>query len=211
MLGLVPTHSGAIYIGDKHLSDIDLSSWRRSVGYVPQDTFLFNASIRENIAFAQPDIGLEEVREAARKAHIVEFVKSLPDGFETKVGDRGVLLSGGQRQRIGIARALAGGKPVLILDEATSALNSATEAAIMRDVAELQGQITIIIIAHRLSSLRSADHIFVLEGGQLIEAGTWSSLVVGGGSFQKLWDMQSRLPVERTLDAPASLRGSGAS
>lgn len=194
LLRLVPIQSGRITIDGTDLNDIDLAAWRRSIGYVPQDTFLFNTTIRENIAFAQSDATIAEVQEAARKAHLAAFIETLPEGFDTIVGDRGVRLSGGQRQRVGLARALLGGKTLLILDEATSALDSETEAAIMEDIASLRGQITIIIIAHRLSTLRSADKIFVLDQGQVVESGNWQTLTARGGLFQKLWDMQTEIP-----------------
>jgi ATP-binding cassette subfamily B protein len=161
---------------------------------VPQDTFLFNATIQENIAFTRPDVALGDIREAARKAHLLEFIESLPDGFDTLVGDRGVMLSGGQRQRVGIARALVGGKSFLILDEATAALDSETESAIVEDISALHGEMTIIVIAHRLSTLKSADHIFVLDEGRVVESGSWGALVSRPGLFQRLWGMQSEAP-----------------
>ncbi|HEU0072183.1 MAG TPA: ABC transporter ATP-binding protein [Alphaproteobacteria bacterium] len=194
LLGLVPFQQGEISVDGKPLASIDTSTWRRSVGYVPQDTFLFNATIRENIAFAQPDASPAEVEAAAAKAQLAEFIAGLPDGYDTVVGDRGVLLSGGQRQRIGIARALLGGKSLLLLDEATSALDSATETAIMADIAALRGEITIVVIAHRLSTLRQADMIYVLEGGAVVESGSWPELTSRAGHFQRLWTMQTEIP-----------------
>jgi ABC-type multidrug transport system fused ATPase/permease subunit len=197
LLRLVPLQGGEIEINGENLSKIDLGVWRRSVGYVPQDTFLFNATIRENIAFAQPHLSFDKVKKAAQQAQLLEFVESLPDGFETVVGDRGIMLSGGQRQRIGIARALAGGKSMLIFDEATSALDSETEAAVMADIAKLRGEMTIIIIAHRLSALKIANKIFVLDDGRLVESGDWDSLIAFEGTFRKLWNMQTAFPVAR--------------
>ena len=197
--GSCPFSRGSIEIDGRNLGDIDIGAWRRSVGYVPQDTFLFNASIRENLAFANPSVSLEELRGAARKAHLLEFIDSLPDGIDTIVGDRGVLMSGGQRQRIGLARALVGGKSLLILDEATAALDTKTEAAIMEDISALHGEITIVLIAHRLSTLRSADKILCpRSSGSLVECGSWASLIMQGGLFRKLWDMQTEVPLNQT-------------
>jgi ATP-binding cassette, subfamily C, bacterial len=197
LLCLVPFQSGRIEVDGRALSEIDLTVWRRSIGYVSQDTFLFNATLAENIAFAQPSATLDQVREAAGRAHLLDFIDRLPDGLDTIVGDRGVMLSGGERQRVGIARALLGDKTLLILDEATAALDSETEAAIMNDISELHGQITIVMIAHRLSTLRDADHIFVLEQGRVVESGSWETLIRRGGAFQRLWSMQSEVPIAR--------------
>lgn len=194
LLRLVPVTNGVIKVDGTPLSHINLAEWRRTVGYVPQDTFLFNATIRENIAFAAPRAREEEIQDAAEKAQLTRFIESLPDGWNTKVGDRGVMLSGGQRQRVGLARALLGGKSLLILDEATSALDSATEASIMQDIGRLHGQATIIIIAHRLSTIRAADSIVVLDNGRVAETGSWAALIGLRGTFYRLWQMQTELP-----------------
>jgi len=190
LLRLVPISSGKIMVDGADLQAMDVVSWRRSVGYVPQDTFLFNATIAENISFGQSDAAIDDIREAARKAQISNFIETLPLGYNTIVGDRGVLLSGGQRQRVGLARALLGGKGVLILDEATSALDSETEAAIMRDIESLRRQITIVVIAHRLSTVRGADKIVVLDAGHVVEQGSPQELMRADGVYARLVNMQ---------------------
>jgi ATP-binding cassette subfamily C protein len=194
ILGLVPLQSGTIEIDGVPLEEINVASWRRAVGYVAQDTFLFNATIRDNIAFAKPGADDLQICAAAEKAQLCDFINSLPDGYDSIVGDRGVKLSGGQRQRIGLARALLGDPAVLILDEPTSSLDSHTEAAIIHDIEKLRGKTTIIVIAHRLSSLRQADLIHVLDQGRLVESGTWTELIKMAGHFSRLWQIQSATP-----------------
>ena len=166
ILGLHPPESGAILIDGEPLTSANMLSWRRMIGYVPQDIYLMDETIAENIAFGIPlgEIDQDALRSAAEGAQILEFIeKELTHGFETTVGERGVRLSGGQRQRIGLARALYHNPQILILDEATSALDHATEAAVMETIHKLQGSLTMITIAHRLSTLEKCDRIFNLE------------------------------------------------
>jgi ABC-type multidrug transport system fused ATPase/permease subunit len=160
------------------------------VGYVPQDAFLFHDSIRRNLIWARPGATEDEVVGALRQAS-AEFVLRLPDGLDTVVGDRGVLLSAGQRQRVALARALLRQPALLVLDEATSALDSENERAIQAATRSLHGRVTVLVIAHRLSTVREADRIHVLEAGRVVEAGTWSELVSRSeGRFRALCEAQ---------------------
>jgi len=189
LVQLVDQMGGSVFINDVHLSDVSLTAWRKSVGYVAQDTFLFHASVRDNILWGA--VTSDDVVAAAKKAGAHDFISAMPEGYETIVGDRGVKLSGGQRQRIGLARALCGQRQLLILDEATSALDSSTEKEVMDTIGSIHGEITIVIVAHRLSTVRSADYIYVLDKGSVFEEGTWDELISRGGIFAKLWNIQS--------------------
>ncbi len=184
--------SGEILVDGVPLSVYSLSSWRQQLGVVFQEPFLFHSSIRENIAFGKPSATMEEIVAAAKAAYADEFIRRLADGYETVVGDRGWRLSGGQRQRIALARALIRQPKLLILDEATSALDSESERFIQQTMAEQRGIRTILIIAHRLSTVSRADQIFVLDGGRLVEEGTHDSLVVSHGLYAHLWHLQSQ-------------------
>jgi ATP-binding cassette subfamily C protein len=185
LIGLLTPQKGAVLIDGAPLSE-NLRSWRNSIGYVPQDALLFNASIRKNLLWICPEASEEEMWEALRLAAVDSFVGSLPGGLDTVVGDRGVRLSGGERQRIVLARALLRKPSVLILDEATSSLDSENEKRIQQAVENLQGQMTIVVIAHRISTIRNADRIIVLEQGQIAETGDYVSLIKKGGRFQTL-------------------------
>lgn len=176
LMGLITPKRGYILIDGEPLLE-NLRPWRNSIGYVPQDAFLFNASIRENLLWACPDASEEGMWEALRLAAVYSFVISLPDGLDTVVGDRGVRLSGGERQRIVLARALLRKPSVLILDEATSSLDSENEKRIQQAIESLQGKLTIVIIAHRISTIRNADRILVLEQGRVVEQGNYQSLM----------------------------------
>lgn len=191
LLGLVPSTQGEIRIGELTTAEIGLGAWRRSVGYVTQETILFNMSIRDNIAWSNVGATQSEIEAAARCANAHDFILETVSGYDTIVGDRGVLLSGGQRQRLGLARALLGRRALLILDEATSALDSESEEEILKVIRALRGQMTVIVIAHRLSTVRDCDVIFVLDKGLVVEAGSWTKLVAGAGRFNKLWEQQS--------------------
>ncbi|KKJ77010.1 hypothetical protein WH95_10115 [Kiloniella litopenaei] len=183
ILGLTDPHSGKVLIGEHPLENLDLPSWRQQVGYVGQETFLFNATIRDNLRFGNPEASDEEIQKAARAANAEDFILKLPGGYDAAVGDRGVRLSGGQRQRLGLARALVGDKMLLILDEATSALDSESEKRVLEAISRLHGHITVISIAHRISTVRNADKICVVEEGRLIESGTWDELKEHKGRF----------------------------
>jgi len=153
---------------------------------VSQDIFLFEGSIRENLLMGSPGATESELEVAVQAAHAKGFIESFPDGYDTLVGERGIRLSGGQKQRIGIARALLKDAPVLLLDEATSAVDVETERAIKEAVLQLVAGRTVLIVAHRLSTIRAADRIVVLEGGRVVESGTYEELVNAGGAFTKL-------------------------
>jgi ATP-binding cassette, subfamily B, bacterial MsbA len=161
---------------------------------VAQDTFLFNDSVRTNIRYGKPDATDEEICEAARNAMALGFIESLPEGFDTVIGERGTKLSGGQRQRIAIARALLRNAPILILDEATSHLDTESEVLVQKALANLMQNRTVIVIAHRLSTIRRADKIVVLDCGRITEIGTHDDLVSQGGIYQRLHELQHLEP-----------------
>ena len=194
ILGLLEPSSGSIQIGNELLHGASLKAWQRNIGYVPQAIYLADASIAENIAFGVPksEIDMQAVERAAQAAHIHDFIAGqLPDGYRTHTGERGVRLSGGQRQRIGIARALYHNPEIVVFDEATSALDNATEAAVMQAVNELRGEKTIILIAHRLSTVERCDTIFMLECGALCASGTYQELIAASEAFGRLANFSS--------------------
>ena len=183
--------SGAIEIDGQNIAEVTQDSLRSNIAVVPQEPALFHRSIRENIAYGKPDATDEEVMEVAKKAQAHDFIASLPEGYDTLVGERGVKLSGGQRQRVAIARAMLKNAPILILDEATSALDSESEVAIQKALHELMEGKTVVAIAHRLSTLREMDRILVLENGQIVEDGTHTELTKNKGTYAKLWEHQA--------------------
>jgi ATP-binding cassette subfamily B protein len=182
---------GAILIDNQNIAKIAQDDLRRHIAYVPQEPLLFHRTIRENIAFGQPDAADQDVTNAAKKAHALEFIEKLPKGFETLVGERGVKLSGGQRQRIAIARAILKDAPILVLDEATSALDSENEKLIQAALWELMKDRTAIVIAHRLSTIQRMDRIVVLEDGKIVEQDSHEKLLKQDGTYAKLWQHQS--------------------
>ena len=190
---------GRIVLDGRDLRDLRMADVRRSIGLVSQDVFLFHGSVRDNIAYGRPDAAFEDIVEAAKTAEAHDFIMNLPQGYDTVVGERGQKLSGGQRQRVSIARAVLKDPPILILDEATSAVDNETEAAIQRSLEHLAIGRTTIVIAHRLSTVRNADKIYVLEHGQLAEAGAHDALVSQSGIYASLWNVQTG-----TRPAPAS-------
>jgi ATP-binding cassette subfamily B protein len=183
--------SGQISIDEQDIAGVSQHSLRRAISYVPQEPLLFHRSIRKNIAYGNWEASQEEVERAAKKAHAHAFIMSLPGGYDTVVGERGVKLSGGQRQRIAIARAILKDAPILLLDEATSALDSESEGLIQEALWKLMEGRTAIVIAHRLSTIQKMDRIVVLDDGQIIEEGTHKQLIGKKGRYAKLWAHQS--------------------
>jgi ATP-binding cassette subfamily B protein len=181
---------GSISINGRDIRQLTQDSLRAHIGIVPQDTVLFNDSIYYNIAYGRPGASREEVMEAARSAHIHDFVMSLPDGYDTQVGERGLKLSGGEKQRVAIARTVLKNPPILIFDEATSALDSRTEKAIQHELASIAANRTTLIIAHRLSTIVDADQIIVMDGGHVLERGTHRDLLELGGRYAEMWRLQ---------------------
>lgn len=193
LLRFYDVQSGVITIDGYDLRQLQTPDLRRAIGFVSQDVFLFHGTVRENIAYGTFDATHEQIIEAAKIAEAHDFIVQLPQGYETIVGERGQKLSGGQRQRVSIARAVLKDPPVLILDEATSSVDNETEALIQRSLERIAVGRTTIIIAHRLSTVRNADRIFVLERGQLCESGTHDKLVALGGIYAGLWGVQTGL------------------
>jgi ATP-binding cassette subfamily C protein len=177
LLGLISPSTGSITIGEQRLEDV-LAAWRAHVGYVPQDVALFDGTVAQNVALSwSDDIDEEKVREALRRAQLLDVVEARPDGIHGRIGDRGVALSGGQRQRLGIARALYGDPLILVMDEATSALDTKTEADVTSAIAELKGEVTVISIAHRLSTIRDHDQLWFMRDGRIQAQGTFDEVV----------------------------------
>ena len=191
LLRLSDIQDGRILIDGQNVADCTQQSLRRSIAYVPQEALLFHRTIAENISYGRPDATMEQIREAARQANALEFIESLPQGFETITGERGVKLSGGQRQRVAIARALLADCPVLVLDEATSALDSESEALVQDALKTLMRGRTCIVVAHRLSTVASLDRIVVLDHGKVVEDGPHATLIKAGGEYAHLWDRQT--------------------
>jgi ABC-type multidrug transport system fused ATPase/permease subunit len=190
LLGLYEPTTGTILLNGESTADHGPSYVRSSSSFVPQDTNLFNRTVRENILYAQPSATDEEVEDVLRQAQAYDFIESLPHKLDTVIGERGVKLSGGQRQRLAIARAILQNAPLLILDEATSALDSVSEQAIQKALHGLMKQRTSIVIAHRLSTLRNMDKIIVLEDGKIAEQGSHAELLASGGIYADLWKRQ---------------------
>ncbi|WP_434648086.1 ABC transporter ATP-binding protein [Pseudomonas sp. D1-2] len=182
--------SGVILIDDRDVRSVSQDSLRRQIAVVPQEPALFNRTIYENIAYGQPDATEEQVIDAARHAYCEEFIRGLPDGFNTLVGERGVMLSGGQRQRLGLARAFLKNAPILILDEATSALDTESEAKVQMALDDLMRGRTVLAVAHRLSTVARFDRILVLQAGRIVQDGAPDELRQRAGPFQTLWQAQ---------------------
>lgn len=217
-MGLIPrfydVQGGAVLVGGYDVRDVALAWLRGRIALVPQDVFLFHGSIRENLLFGRPDATDRQVEAAARAANADEFILSMPDGYDTVIGERGVRLSGGQKQRIAIARALLKDAPILLLDEPTSSVDVETEALIQEALTRLCAGRTTVVIAHRLSTVRRADRIAVLDGGRVTELGTHDSLLRRGGLYahlyhvqldQQAWTLPGRLRTREGAPAPADV------
>jgi ATP-binding cassette, subfamily B, heavy metal transporter len=181
---------GALYINGKDIREVKQKSLRAAIGIVPQDTVLFNDTILYNIRYGRPEATDEEVFDAARAAHIHEFIESLPKKYETPVGERGLKLSGGEKQRVAIARALLKNPRILIFDEATSALDSRSEKAIQAELERISKGRTTLVIAHRLSTVMDADQLLVLSHGRIVERGTHAQLLDAQGEYARMWALQ---------------------
>jgi ATP-binding cassette subfamily B protein/subfamily B ATP-binding cassette protein MsbA len=195
---------GRILVDGLDLRDATLESWRALLGIVEQDVFLFDGTIADNIAYAHRGASREAIAEAARAANAAEFIEALPSGYDTQIGERGVKLSGGQRQRIAIARALLAQPRILILDEATSNLDTESEQLIQSALARLMRHRTTFVIAHRLSTVRHADLIVVLEGGRIAEMGTHDDLMARSGRYREMVTLQTSPAREAQTPAPAT-------
>jgi ATP-binding cassette subfamily B protein len=192
---------GRITINGQDLRDVTQASLRAAIGMVPQDTVLFNDTIRYNIRYGRPDASEADVVEAARAAHIHDFILSLPAGYETMVGERGLKLSGGEKQRVAIARALLKDPRILIFDEATSALDSKAEKAIQAELERISKGRTTLVIAHRLSTVMDADQILVMAQGRIVERGSHRELLAAGGEYARMWALQQQAAAaEETLE-----------
>jgi ATP-binding cassette subfamily B protein len=188
---LLEVPDGRVLIDGIDVNRLPLELLRRSIAMVPQDSFLFSASVADNIRYGCPDAGPDEVREAARRAHLLgDIEEDLPDGFETLVGERGITLSGGQRQRVALARALILDPAILILDDALSSVDHATEEAILKELRSSRAGRTCFIVAHRLTAVRDADWILVLDAGRVAECGTHAELLERGGFYARTWRQQ---------------------
>jgi ATP-binding cassette, subfamily B, bacterial len=190
LLGFYKPESGDILLDDQSINDLPISEWRNAIAYVPQETFLFSGTIRENLLVVRPDITEKEMIEASINANIHDFIESLPGGYDTEIGERGIRLSGGQRQRIAIARAILKDAPILLLDEATSALDNGTEYLVKEALNKLMQNRTTVVIAHRLSTVEHADLLFVMDEGRIVQKGTYHDLVKEQGLFRQLNETQ---------------------
>jgi len=198
--------AGRILIDNQSVAEVTQESLRRAIGIVPQDTVLFNESIYYNIQYAQPEASQEDVHNAARMAHIHEFIESLPQGYDSMVGERGLKLSGGEKQRIAIARVILKNPPILIFDEATSSLDSRSEQAILQALKEVAEKNTTLVIAHRLSTIIDANTILVMEQGRIVEQGDHHALLERGGLYAQMWALQQeeKRVESQTLETVAS-------
>ena len=183
--------SGEILLDGKNIKSWKKSALRKQIALVNQEIYLFHGSIKENIAYGMTDKSMEEISNAAKRAELHDFIASLPDGYDSLIGERGIKLSGGQRQRLSLARALLKDAPILILDEATSSIDTETEKAIQANLELERKTKTILIIAHRLSTVRHADNIIVLGKNQIIESGKHDELILKKGAYWDLWKIQT--------------------
>jgi ATP-binding cassette subfamily B protein len=185
-------HAGAVRVDGHDVRDLTQESLRQALGLVPQDVVLFNDTIRANIAYARPDASDDDIRDAARRAQLLDFIESQPEAWQTRVGERGLKLSGGEKQRVGIARVILANPAVLVLDEATSALDSATEEAVQKALDEAAKGRTTLMVAHRLSTVQNADEIVVMQAGEVIERGSHDALLAKHGEYADMWSRQAK-------------------
>jgi ATP-binding cassette subfamily B protein len=204
------TKGGRVLVDGQDVRGLKQASLRDAIGLVPQEVVLFNTTMKDNLIYGSPEASDEQLREAARRAQLIEFIDKLPKGWDTRVGERGVKLSGGERQRVGIARAILKNPAILVLDEATSALDSATEADVQGALEEAAKGRTTLMVAHRLSTVAGADEILVLNQGRIVERGTHRELLDAGGLYADLWSRQSRahdLADEAARETPVAMAG----
>ena len=191
VMGLIKPEKGEITVDGVKVTENSLSSWRNNIGYIAQETFLFNESIRFNLKQACPDASQEDIMEVLKLSAAYEFVMKLPEGLDTVIGDRGVRLSGGERQRLALARALLRKPSLLIMDEATSNLDLENEKKIIRAIDGLHGEMTILVIAHRISTIKNADNIYLIDGGEIVQSGSWDELLENKkGWFWEVFEAQ---------------------
>lgn len=186
LLGLLQPTGGEILVDGLSLAEYDLNSWRKSIGYMSQDIFLFHDTVEANLRWTAPHTSEERIKAATNLAYADEFLAGMPEGYQTVIGDRGVRLSVGQRQRLALARTILQNPEIIVLDEATSSLDSASEAMIWKAINKIWAEKTVITIAHRLATVKNVDRIYVLEGGSIAESGTWDELVARGGRFEQM-------------------------
>jgi ABC-type multidrug transport system fused ATPase/permease subunit len=191
IMGFYQPSSGSIEVDDVPLSEFEINSYRRLIGYVPQESVLFNLSIKDNLLWARPDASPDELKVSCRLANAEEFISQLPAGYDTIVGDRGVRLSGGQVQRIALARAILRRPQLLILDEATSSLDTYSERLIQQAIEQIAKETTIVVVAHRLSTIVRAGRIYVLVDGRVAEEGSYEELVARCGHFSRMAQLQA--------------------
>ena len=192
--------SGRVLADGRDLMTLRLAEYRRNLGVVLQDNFLFDGTVAQNIKYGTPEATLEDVKRVSKIAHASEFIEKFEKGYDTVVGERGVRLSGGQRQRVAIARAILANPRILLLDEATSSLDSESEMMIQDGLKSLRQGRTTFVIAHRLSTIRSADQILVIEGGEIVESGTHDALLARGGRYRQLYDKQYNFERDRFIN-----------
>jgi ABC-type multidrug transport system fused ATPase/permease subunit len=203
IMGLVNPSQGTVLVNGSDINEIDRRSWREQIGFVPQETFLFNDSVEENIKVWRPSIDEDSLKRASRISQSTEFIANLPDGMASPLGDRGIGLSGGERQRLALARAIVSDPRLLLLDEATSSLDTESERAFQDALSEIKGDVTILAIAHRLSTVVDADRIVVLEKGAMVEEGSPTDLLRNkNGRFSELYRLQSAAPLEDSSTGP---------